>query len=277
MDAIFSLRPLFRRHIAVPGDHGSWVFLLSPLLIGLFAGGRWTPATLPLIVALLAAFLIRQPIIIAAKAYSGRRPRDELPAARFWMIVYGLVGMLAVVGLVALGFDTLLNLAIPAVPVFAWHLHLITRRAERKQIGVEVVASGVLALAAPAGMWIGIGAADPRGWILWALCWLQSAASIVHTYLRLEQRELSAVPDMPTRFRMARRALLYTGFNLAATVSLALTGFLPPLIFIPFALQFAETVWGALRPAVGARPTAIGVRQLIVSTLFTILFILFWR
>lgn len=268
---------LFRRHIALPGDHGSWVFLLSPLLIGLFAGGRWTPATLPLVVALLAAFLIRQPIIIAAKAYSGRRPRDELPAARFWMIVYGLVGMLAVVGLVALGFDYLLNLAIPAVPVFAWHLYLITRRAERKQISVEVVASGVLALAAPAAMWIGIGAADPRGWILWALCWLQSAASIVHAYLRLDQRGLAAVPDLSIRLNMARRALLYTGFNVVATAALALAGFLPPLIFIPFALQFAETVWGTLRPAVGARPTAIGVRQLIVSTLFTLLFILFMK
>ena len=271
------LRSLFRRHIALPGDHGSWVFLLSPLLIGLFAGGRWTPATMPLIIALLAAFLIRQPITIAAKAYSGRRPRDELPAARFWMVVYGLVGMLAVVGLVAQGFDYLLNLAIPAVPVFAWHLYLITRRAERKQIGVEVVASGVLALAAPAALWIGIGAADPRGWILWALCWLQSAASIVHAYLRLDQRGLAAVPNLSTRLNMARRALLYTGFNLIATAALALAGFLPPLIFIPFALQFAETVWGTLRPAIGARPTAIGVRQLIVSTLFTLLFILFLK
>lgn len=277
MAAIFSLRSLFRRHIALPGDHGSWVFLLSPLLIGLFAGGRWTPATMPLIVALLAAFLIRQPITIAAKAYSGRRPRDELPATRFWIVVYGSVGLLAVVGLVALGFGYLLNLAIPAVPVFAWHLYLITRRAEHKQIGVEVVASGVLALAAPAAMWVGIGAADPRGWILWALCWLQSAASIVHAYLRLEQRGLATTPDLSTRLNMARRALLYTGFNVIATAALALAGFLPPLIFIPFAVQFAETVWGTLRPAVGARPTAIGVRQLIVSTLFTLLFILFMK
>jgi hypothetical protein len=36
-------------------------------------------------------------------------------------------------------------------------------------------------------------------------------------------------------------------------------------------------VWGTLRPAVGVRPTLIGVRQLIVSTIFTVLFILTWR
>ncbi|MBK5108482.1 MAG: hypothetical protein JJE12_10125, partial [Anaerolineales bacterium] len=37
---------LFLRHVALPSDHGSWVFLLSPLLIGLFAGDSWSTATL---------------------------------------------------------------------------------------------------------------------------------------------------------------------------------------------------------------------------------------
>jgi hypothetical protein len=136
----------------------------------------------------------------------------------------------------------------------------------------------VLALAAPAAYWVGLGRPDPLGWWLFALAWLQSAASIVYAYLRLEQRELRAVPDLPARFRMGRRALLYTGFNLAAVLVLSLLKILPPLLPVPFALQFAETLWGALvRPAVGFKPTAIGVRQLIVSTLWTVLFILAWN
>ena len=53
--------PYFKRYIALPSDHGSWVFLLSPLLIGLFAGGHWTPAILYLLSGALAAFLLRQP------------------------------------------------------------------------------------------------------------------------------------------------------------------------------------------------------------------------
>ena len=52
----------FRRQIALPQDHGSWVFLLSPLLIGLFTGGQFSAASAALIVAALAAFLIRQPL-----------------------------------------------------------------------------------------------------------------------------------------------------------------------------------------------------------------------
>jgi len=58
---------IFRKHIALPSDHGSWVFLFCPLLIGLFAGGRWTVASLCLIIAALAAFLLRQPLSIVEK------------------------------------------------------------------------------------------------------------------------------------------------------------------------------------------------------------------
>ena len=42
---------IFRRHIALPQDHGSWVFILSPLLIGIFAGGSFTASSLLLVVA----------------------------------------------------------------------------------------------------------------------------------------------------------------------------------------------------------------------------------
>ncbi|HJW90030.1 MAG TPA: YwiC-like family protein [Anaerolineales bacterium] len=269
-------RTLLRRHIALPTDHGSWVFLFSPLLIGLFAGGRWTMASLALISAALAAFLIRQPATVAVKVYSGRRSRRELPAAWLWLGMYGSVASLALGVLILQGFGYLLILAISGLPVFAWHLYLVSRRAERRQMGVELVAVGVLALAAPAGYWVGAGWPDPLGWWLAALTWLQSAASIVHAYLRLEQRELKTTPNLAYRLRMARPALLYTTFNLALAAGISLAGLLPRLLPLPFALQWVETVYGTLKPAIGYRPAAIGIRQLIVSTLFTILFILAW-
>ncbi|MFN2236858.1 MAG: hypothetical protein ACK2U1_21730 [Anaerolineales bacterium] len=78
-----------------------------------------------------------------------------------------------------------LYLSIPGVFVFGWHLWLVSQRAERRQIGVEIVASGVLALSAPAAYWTSVGETDPLGWWLWILTWLQSAASIVYAYLVL--------------------------------------------------------------------------------------------
>jgi hypothetical protein len=267
---------LFLRHVALPGDHGSWVFLFSPLLIGVFASGEFNVASIFLIIASLAAFLIRQPVTTAVKVYSSRRNRRDLPAAWFWMVVYGLIGSLALVGLTFQGFAYLFVLALPGIPVFIWHLYLVSKRAERRQVGVEIVGSGVLALSAPAGYWIGVGSLDQVGWLLLMLTWLQSAASIVYAYLRLNQRELNVIPDVSKRVRMGRRALIYTTFNTVFVASLSMIDLVSPYLTIPYALQWIETIWGSLNPAVGVRPTTIGIRQLIVSSLFTILFIITW-
>jgi hypothetical protein len=276
-------RNYFNRQIALPQDHGAWVFILSPLLVGIFAGGTFTYATFSLVVAAMSAFLIRRPLAVMIKTYAGHRPRTDLPAARLWFGVYGVVALLALAELFYLEEGYIALLAIPGVPVFAWHLWLVSRRAERKQAGIEVIATGVLSLAAPAAFWIGRGGYDAVGWWLWALTWLQSAASIVYAYLRLEQRERSseAAPtprrERSGKWQMGRRAFLYTSFNLAVSIILGWTQILPQWIFLPFLLQWAETVWGIEHPATGWMPTRIGIRQLIVSMLWTILFIITWR
>ncbi|HJS19973.1 MAG TPA: YwiC-like family protein [Anaerolineales bacterium] len=267
----------FRKQIYLPQDHGSWVFIFSPLLIGLFAGGGISLASFYLIVAAIAAFLIRQPITIAVKAYSGRRPRSDLPAAGFWILVYGFFTLLALTGLISSGHGYILILAVPGLAVFAWHLWLVSRREERRQVNVEIIATGVLALAAPAAYWVGLGRYDPTGWWLWLLTWLQNAASIVYAYLRLEQREWTQVPPRAETWSAGLRAFMYTSFNLAFTLTLGMISILPRFIFIPYLVQWGETVWGIFHPAVKWKPTRIGIRQLIVSTLWTILFIITWR
>jgi hypothetical protein len=270
-------RNVFRKHIAIPQDHGAWVFILSPLLIGVFAGDGFNYATFNLMVAALAAFMLRQPATMLIKIHSKRRTRDELPAARFWLAVYAVIALTALIGLIFEGFAYILYLAIPGIPVFAWHLWLVSKREERRQAGVEIVATGTLSLAAPAAYWVGVGRYDPTGWWLWILVWFQTAASIVYAYLRLEQREQANVPERSEMWRKGFRAALYTSFNLASTLTLGLVSVLPSLIFIPYLVQWAETMWGITHPALGWKPTRIGIRQLIVSTLWTILFIVTWR
>lgn len=270
-------RSFFRKQIFLPQDHGSWVFIFSPLLIGLFLGGRFTFASLSLVIASLAAFLIRQPITIAVKVYAGRRAKTDLSAAFFWILVYGILILIALLGLIRAGFGYLLLLAIPGAPVFAWHLWLVSKREERRQINVEVIATGVLSLAAPAAYWVGMGHYDPIGWWLWILVWLQTAASIVYAYLRLKQRELAEIPARNELWTMGFRASAYTTFNLVSAFALGFASILPRFLFIPYLVQWMETMWGIFRPAIKWKPVRIGTRQLIVSILWTILFIITWR
>lgn len=267
----------FRKHIFLPQDHGSWVFIFSPLLVGIFAGNRFTLVSLSLVTAVAAAFLIRQPVTMAVKAYAGRRARSEIRPALFWMIAYAIILVVALYELINAGFGYMLPLGIPGVFVFAWHLWLISQRQERKQVNVEIIATGVLSLAAPAAYWVGMGRYDPTGWWLWILVWLQTAASIVHAYMRLEQRSLSQCPAPRELWRLGLPALLYTTLNLVSTLTLGLATRLPPLLFVPYLVQWLETVWGTFQPAINWKPTRIGVRQLIVSTVWTILFIITWR
>jgi hypothetical protein len=267
----------FRRPIFLPQDRGSWVFLFSPLLIGLFLGGNFSSASLSLVIASIAAFLIRQPITIAVKVYAGRRPKTDLPAARVWIVAYGILILIALIGLIQAGFSYLLLLAIPGAPVFAWHLWLVSKREERRQINVEIVATGVLALAGPAAYWVGIGHYDSIGWWLWILVWAQTAASIVYAYLRLEQRDQTEVPAHNKLWKLGIRAFAYTTFNLVSVLTLGLVSVLPRFLFLPYLVQWVETMWGIFHPAIKWKPVRIGTRQLIVSILWTILFIITWR
>ena len=270
-----------KKQIALPQDHGSWVFIFSPLLVGIFAGGSFTYATFNLIIAALSAFMIRQPVTVAVKAYSGRRPKTDLIPARFWLLVYGSIIALTLLGLLLEGFGHILFLAVPGVPVFAWHLWLVSQRSERKQVSIEVIATGVLSLSAPAAYWVGVREYDPLGWWLWGFTWLQSAASIVYAYLRLDQRDLkqdrASVMSRGEWWRMGTRALTYTSFNLVVSCSLGLLNLVPRFIFVAFLAQWLETIWGITHPAVGWKPAKIGIRQLVVSILWTVLFIIFWR
>src|SRR6185503_9851814 len=137
------MQAYFGKHIYLPQDHGSWMFIISPLLVGLFAGRHFNNGSLYLLIAAMTAFLMRQPIMVAIKAFSGRRSRADLPAARFWINVYGVILILTVIGLITQGFLFVLFLAVPGIPVFAWHLWLVSRREERRQAAVEILATGV--------------------------------------------------------------------------------------------------------------------------------------
>ncbi len=270
-------KKIFRRHIALTNEHGSWVFFLSPLVIGLYIGGSISLGSIFLIVGSLAGFLVRQPVTVLVKIYSKRRPRRDVPTAVFWIATYSLLGLVMVAGLIVQGYGNVLLLGIPGILIFAWHLYLVSKRSERRQMGVEIVASGVLALVAPAAIWIGQGGPDTSGIWIWFILWLQSAASIVYAYLRLEQRELITLPDLNHRLMMGRRALMYVTFSLIMVIGLTLAGMSPRWLVLPYGLQWGETIWGTIYPAIGWRPNAIGIRQLVVSTLFTLLFILVWN
>jgi len=226
---------------------------------------------LVLAVAALAGFLLRQPATILVKVSAGRRPSREFRPALTWAAIDLILLGLATAVLIAGGHARILILAVPGLLVFVWQLWLIRRREDRGQMGIEIVGAGVLALAAPAAYWVCGGSSAGLPWLLWLLCWLQSAASIVLVYFSLSYRKLPALPPMRVRTLDGRRALLYHGFNGLLASVLALAGEVPLWMATAFLLMLLDAIAGVARPPVGRPPTAIGVRQLVASALFVLL------
>lgn len=280
MSALESGRPeklwsaLGRKHIALPQQHGAWAMWLGPFVVGIAVGGGSNWALGWLTVAMTGAFLALQPLTVLVKVLAGRRPREERAPALFWTAAYGALAALGAAGLALTGAAGVVWLALPALPVLAWQLWLVARRAERGQMWAESLGAGVLALSAPAAQAVAAGGFSRLSLVLWALCALQAVGAIVYVYLALDYRRMKAAPPPAERVRLAQGPLVWNAAGLLAAAGLALAGWAPPLTPAAFALMLAETLYGSvLRPAVGVKPVVIGVRQTVVTALFSLLLI----
>ncbi|MFN8485629.1 MAG: YwiC-like family protein [Anaerolineae bacterium] len=274
-----SRETLFRRHLALPQQHGAWAMLGAPLLVGLGVGRAWRPELLWLLLAVAGGFLALQPLTILTKSLSGRRARSGAGPALVWLAVYGLLALAGLVGLIAAGDAWILWLAVLALPVLAWQMWLVARRAERGQMAAELVGSGVLCLAAPAAYGVSVGGLNATALWLWLLCWLQAAGGVVTIYLALQYRRMKAVPDWPERRRLAWRATLYNVANPLIVAALGLLGVVPLLAVAAFLPALVEAlVVGLWRPPVGVKPAIIGAWQTGLTLLFAALLIAaYWR
>jgi len=263
----------FPKHIALPQQHGAWALWLGPFAVGIGAAGSIGPGLFWLTLANLGIFLALQPLTVLVKVLAGRKNRTNLRPALIWLCVHSLLCLAGAAGLRGLGHGRVLWLGLAALPVLAWQLRLVARRKERGQQAAEMAGAVMLALAAPAALWVG-GGDFQTGVLLWLLCALQAGAAIVSVYNRLAYRRMTGIPDWDARVRLSFRSNLFHGVNLGFALGLAVTGWISWPAAAAFALMLAEAVdGGLLRPPVGARPAAIGIRQTIATAVFSILLI----
>lgn len=270
-----SFRSLFKQYV-IPPEHGGWFLWIGPFILGALAAGKYQVDLLLLLLLIVAGYLSRQPLIVLVKAFAGRRARAEaVPALR----VFGVIAVVAALLFAAMalrGHLYLWWLGLTALPVLGAQLWLVARRQER-QIGIELIGSGVLALAAPAAYWVSLGKMETAGWWLWALSWLYNASAIVYVYLRLHQRRLSAAPEWGERWRQGARVLLCSNFDLGLVLILAALTWIPPLAAVAFAFAVLHFIYGVSFPAIGVRPVRIGIEQSSATAVFYLLLALAFR
>ena len=244
------------------------------MIIGIGAAKSMSLDLAILMIAALVSFMIKQPLTLVVKVLSGRRGEPDWGPGLVWTLVYVVVITTAATALALRGHARVLATGLAGAPLFAWHLWLVSRGEERRQIVVDILAAGALALTAPAAYWTCGGPDAVAPWTLWALTWGQSAASIVHAFLRLDQRRLKEVPSVAERWRAGVPSLVCHGACLALAGILSAFGMAPRWSALAFVVPLVDGIEGVARPPVGVKPGHIGMRQLAVTSAFSALLLL---
>lgn len=169
------------RTIAIPAEHGGWGFLLEPILLGLLVVPSWPG--LYLAVAIVAAFLTRQPARLAwVDRRRGKRYDRTVVAERF-VLLYSAIALLGLGAAIrAAGLPPLLPLlaASPFLLVFLVHDVQRQSRAWPAELAGPVALAAAATSIAVAGGW-----AFPEALALWAVLAARAVPSVLYVRARL--------------------------------------------------------------------------------------------
>lgn len=249
--------------VAVPPEKGGWVWWLGPLGVGALAAPELRPELLLVVLGGFCAFSLRQPLTLALKQL--RRGKGDFAPVLFWAGMYSVVLALVGAALLGMGYGGVVVLGLLGVPIFGWHLTLVYFGKERHQHLLDLAAAAALALTGPAAYLSCGGTNTQLALWIFVLSALQSCASVIHMFLRLEQRALRAMP--PLRLRL-RKGLLPVACHLSALAAAMLAthaGVASLLAVAAMSIPLVEGTGSVLHPPVRATPKEVGVRQLVLS------------
>lgn len=239
------------RSIALPAEHGGWGLLLEPVLLGLVAA--FSGAGLLLVAGVLGAFLLHQPLKIAAKDHLKGRQTPRTRWAERFALLYAGVALLAfalLIGRYGLSFLLPLLLALPLV--------LLQLRYDLQNRSRHLLPelSGAAALGA-----IAPGIALLAGWallpalLLWLISVLRGLPTILYVRARLRLERDKAFTGLPVHLSHL--------LALALSLPLVALGHLPLITALALALLLLRAFWGLSpwRKAI-SRPAIIGFREL---------------
>ncbi|MBI3297236.1 MAG: YwiC-like family protein [Elusimicrobia bacterium] len=259
----------------LPREHGSWVMLLVPPVLGWAAAGGG-PAGAAALFALgtAGAFLLRTPLGVLLES-------PGHPAARRWVLSCAAAAAAGFGGLAALyGRWGLLLMVPPDGGALAVALRNQRRRRAMSEAN-ELVGIAGLSLGAPAAWYAASGAWEPGAAWLWALCALFFSGPVFHVKMLVSRRAASArgAPvEAARRADGARRlSLAYHGAAAAAVAAAAAGGAVPAGALLPFGASAAKSAWWAARQGPGLELKKVGWQEVGWTALFLAVMLHFSR
>lgn len=263
---------LWRKHVVLPAEHGSWAWLLVPFGVGTAVAGQFTLASLLTLLGGLAVFMMRQPATIWFRARRGRARKADGRLAAGWLVGWSAVGLLCLFGLLWLERLALAWLLLPTLLIMG--LYLVAARYGRsglRSLGMEIAGAAALAMTAPAAVVAATGSLSLWAWGLWGVMAGQNALGAWYVRLRIHDTHQRAINRTAVWLAHALGLLL---------IALAgLSGIAPLAAALPFAAFLARAVWAARQPRPVAKVKRFGFLELgveIVSGLWIVACYALW-
>lgn len=260
-----------RTAMRLPREHGAWVMLYVPFVLGaLVAGGFNLPALL-LLVAASAIFISRESLLTWWRARRRNRPSGN---AGWLLLIYLAAATLFGAPLILFyRLYLLIPLALAGTALLIFNGREAAQMEDRS-ITNEVLAICAMTLTAPAAYYVVRGAWDSTACWLWGLSALFFASSIYYVRLRvlsLNQRRQEA------RRQVWQHCVLYHGSLLVALLVLALTGRLHLFVLIAFTPILARTFIELIKPSTRVNFKLAGMLELAWSVIFLVFITLTFR
>ena len=176
-------RPKVRlKSVALPVEHGSWGFLLEPLVAGLAiafsVGGMW------IAIMTIGAFLVRQPLKVLIIDRLGMKLRERAIAALLFLGIYGAVFITGLIGTLASSGSGPLLPFVFVLPFAAYQIYCDGSR-QGRQLVAEVI--GAVSISASIAA---IALAGGGSWEVAIALWLIFVARLVPSILYVRNRLL---------------------------------------------------------------------------------------
>ena len=247
-------KPVKLKGVALPNEHGAWGMLFEPLVAGLAVA--FSLAGLWIALAVIAAFMMRQPLKVLLLSWrAGRKMPQTAAAGKFFLIysaffVAGCAGTLVTAPVSAL-LPMLIAAPLAAVPIYFDAIGKSRKLAP--EIAGALAITGSAAVLSLAGGWT--VAASLGLWTVLVCRWIPSILYVRDRLLREKGKPFS--PTVPVLASLT--AVMFT-------VVLGIYGVGPWLAVLMMALLSARAAYGLSRYAKHRKAMMIGVFEVIYGT-----------
>ncbi|HSY50105.1 MAG TPA: YwiC-like family protein [Thermoanaerobaculia bacterium] len=167
--------PVSIRPLALPAEHGGWGFVLEPVALALLVAPSW--AGIAIGIAVVAAFLARHSLRLAAGDWMRRRRFPRTAVCEQLVLIYSTAMLLAIATAMALTSARILvpfAIAAPSgLAQFAWELRKRGRALTPEILGAAAAGATAAAIALAGGRTMTLAST------LWILTMLRSIPAIV--------------------------------------------------------------------------------------------------